>query len=368
MAKKRVCILGATGSIGTQTVDVCMQHSDEFEIVGMTANVREAELLALANKSCCKFAKLIHDIDICEFIDECEPDICVNAIVGSAGLKASYHVLKNCQNTRLALANKESLVMAGDILMPLSKDFGRLMPIDSEHGAIFQCLVGENQSEIKNLWITASGGPFRGKSFDDLRDVKASDALKHPTWNMGAKISIDSASLMNKGLEVIEAHHLFNVDYDHILVVVHPQSVVHSAVEFFDGSFLAHMGKTDMRIPIQYALSYPKRLSSPVESIDLRNLSDLSFEAPDTSVFKCLELAYQAGKIGSSATCAINGVNEVMNEAYRAGNCGFLDIQECIEACMNEKFIHTKISSLDDVLEIDLTSKEFARGYLKLHS
>lgn len=368
MAKKRVCILGATGSIGTQAVDVCMQHSGDFEVVGMTANVQRNELLALANKTQCKYVKLVREIDICEFIESCEPDICVNAIVGSAGLKASYHVLKNCKNTRLALANKESLVMAGDILMPLSKDFGRLMPIDSEHGAIFQCLVGENHSEVKNLWITASGGPFRGYALDELKEVKASDALKHPTWNMGAKISIDSATLMNKGLEVIEAHHLFSVDYDHIFVVVHPQSVIHSAVELKDGSFLAHMGKTDMRIPIQYALSYPKRLTSPVESIDLRNLSDLSFETPDTSVFKCLELAYQAGKIGSSATCAINGVNEVMNEAYRHGNCGFLDIQACIEACMNEKFIHDKIYSLDDVLEIDLRAKEFAKKYLKLHA
>lgn len=364
MAKKRVCILGATGSIGAQTVDVCMHHSDEFEIVGMTANVRECELLALANKSSCKAAKLMRDIEISDFIDECEPDICVNAIVGSAGLTASYHTLKHCRGTRLALANKESLVMAGDILMPLVDGSGNLMPIDSEHGAIYQCLVGEDAGDIKNLWITASGGPFRGKSLDDLRGVKVRDALKHPTWNMGAKISIDSATLMNKGLEVIEAHHLFNVDYDHIKVVVHPQSVIHSAVEFIDGSFLAHMGKTDMRIPIQYALSYPTRITSPVESIDLTRLSDLSFESPDTYVFKCLELAYLAGGIGSSATCAINGVNEVMNEAFREGKCGFLDIQKTIEACMNEQFIYDKPETIEDVLEIDKRAKSFASSYL----
>lgn len=365
MDRKRVCILGATGSIGTQTVDVCMQHKCDFEVVGMLANTRRRELLALANKCGCRSVKLAGDVDIRNFIDECEPDIVVNAIVGSAGLKCSYHVLSSLSNTRLAIANKESLVMAGDLLMPLAKTPGRLMPIDSEHGAIYQCLVGEDMDKVKKLWITASGGPFRGMPLHDLRNVTAKDALKHPTWDMGAKITIDSATLMNKGLEVIEAHHLFDMPYSKIDVVVHPQSVIHSAVEFIDGSIKAHMGKTDMRIPIQYALTYPERAEAPAEDFDFKNLQNLTFEPAKTEVFKCLKFAYMAGEIGSSATCAINGANEVMNEAFREGKCGLLDIQNCIEACLDQKFVASEMATLEDVLRIDETSKDFAKTYLE---
>ena len=360
MPKKRVVILGATGSIGKQTIDVCNQLQDEFEIVGASAhkNVDALERIAAENnvkhKSC-------DTSTLCDFIDECEPDIVVNSLVGAVGVECSYHTLKG--DARLALANKESLVVAGDLLMPLVKSDGQLMPIDSEHGAIFQCLVGEPATEVSKLWITCSGGPFRGKSRNGLKNVKSSDALKHPTWNMGAKITTDSATLMNKGLEVIEAHHLFGVDYDNINVVVHPQSVIHSMVEFSDASVKAHLGTTDMRIPIQYALTYPTRAKVPVEPLDFRQLGAITFDSPDMETFVCLKLAYIAGREGGTLPCAMNAANEVANAAFREEKCGFLDIENCVSYVMSET-AREDVQSLQQLQDADTKARALASSFL----
>lgn len=360
MAKKRVVILGATGSIGRQTIDVCSQLKDELEIVGATAHRSVDELEQLANQNNIK--KTTTDTaSLCDFIDECEPDIVVNSLVGALGAKCSLHTLKT--NARLALANKESLVVAGDILMPLVKREGQLLPIDSEHGAIFQCLQGEKSSEVSRLWITCSGGPFYKKAKEDLEEIEASDALKHPTWNMGAKITIDSATLMNKGLEVIEAHHLFGVDYDDIKVAIHPQSVIHSMVEFKDASVKAHLGTTDMRIPIQYSLTFPKRAKAPVEALDFTKLSDLTFDAPDLDTFGCLKLAYVAGRHGGTLPCAMNAANEVANAAFRNGKCGFLDVENCVRHVMDETKVEV-VSSFEQLQIVDKTARELASSFL----
>ena len=360
MPKCRVVILGATGSIGTQTIDVCNRLKDEFEIVGVTAHNRVDDLKNLVSFYNIKNSTTSTE-HLCDFIDKCEPDIVVNSLVGAVGVECSHHVLQS--NARLALANKESLVVAGDLLMPMAKHDGQLMPIDSEHGAIFQCLVGEPKTEVSKLWITCSGGPFRGKSRKEIANVRAEDALKHPTWNMGAKITIDSATLMNKGLEVIEAHHLFGVDYDDINVVVHPQSVIHSMVEFSDASVKAHLGTTDMRIPIQYALTYPLRAKAPVEPLDFRKLGSITFDSPDFDTFGCLKLAYAAGRTGGTLPCAMNAANEVANAAFREGACGFLDIENCVAHVMSET-LREDASSLEQLHEVDAKSRELAHSFL----
>lgn len=300
--------------------------------------------------------------DLVSLIDECNPDIVVNALVGAAGLEVSYETLS--RGIRLALANKESLVVAGDILMPMVKEHGQLMPIDSEHGAIFQCLIGESTSEVSKLWITASGGPFFGLQKEDLSNVKATDALKHPTWNMGPKITIDSATLMNKGLEVIEAHHLFNMDYDKIEVVVQRESVIHSMVEFEDGSVKAHLGTTDMRIPIQYALTYPSRAKAPVEKMDFRKLGSIHFDYPDFETFECLRIAYEAGKTGGILPCAMNAANEIANLAFREGRCNFLDISKCVKHVLN-KTCNEDVQSIEQLLDIDNRSRRLAKDFIE---
>ena len=334
---RRIVVLGSTGSIGTQTLDVVRQHPDKLKIVGLAVNTRAQDMLAQAKEfgvghlavgsedvaagesalDTCHVCEILWRRRLARFWDECrgqlvrlsEADVVVNALVGAAGLRASYETLK--AGKVLALANKESLVVGGDLIMPLAAQVdearrasgtapavgpaGALVPIDSEHGAIYQCLLGENEREVAKLWVTASGGPFRGRTRDDLRDITPAQALKHPTWHMGAKISIDSSTLMNKGLEVIEAHHLFNMPYDKIEVVVQPQSAIHSMVEYADGSVKAHLGTTDMRIPIQFALSYPDRWEAPVAPLDFRTLGSLEFAAPDEKTFRCLALARHGG-------------------------------------------------------------------------
>lgn len=358
--KKRVLILGATGSIGMQTIDVCNQLSEEFEICGMSAHLNAEKLESLANEHGVKNTACGED-DLVSFIDYCEPDIVVNSLVGAAGVNCSYHTLQT--SARLALANKESLVVAGDLLMPMATEDGKLTPIDSEHGAIYQCLLGENYDYVSKLWITCSGGPFRGKTKKELEGVKASDALKHPTWNMGAKITIDSATLMNKGLEVIEAHHLFNCDFKNIKVVVHPQSVIHSMVEFIDGAVKAHLGTTDMRIPIEYALTHPKRGKAPVEPLDFTKLGSISFDAPDLETFGCLRLSFEAGQKGGVLPCAMNAANEVANEKFRNDEAGFLDIERCVEHVMSE-IKNSPAESLEQLREVDAFARELASNFL----
>lgn len=359
-SSKGVVILGSTGSIGEQTLDVIKQHGDKLHVVGLACGRRTERMREQAQQF--KVAHTAQGADAAlELIDLPDVDIVVNALVGAAGLRASYKTLQ--LGKTLALANKESLVVGGDLLMPEVSRIGQLMPIDSEHGAIYQCLIGERASEVRKLWVTASGGPFRGKTADQLSGVTARDALAHPTWNMGPKITIDSSTLMNKGLEVIEAHHLFNMPYDRIEVVVHPQSVIHSMVEFVDGSVKAHLGTTDMRIPIQYALSYPDRWDAPVEPLDFRQLGALQFDSPDTDTFRCLALACAAGETGGTLPAAMNAANEVAVAAFLNGECGFLDIASTVEYVM-EKHDVQNVESIDQLEDVDSASREVARAYL----
>lgn len=399
---RRIVVLGSTGSIGTQTVDVVRQHPAELEIVGLAVNTRVASMLEQAR------AHNVHNlavgderlaadavaVDVREqagsqgvwgfgmdavvnLVRLPEVDVVVNALVGAAGLRASYETL--AAGKVLALANKESLVVGGDLIMPLAAQVdaqrrqagvapkvgpaGALMPIDSEHGAIYQCLLGESEREVSRLWVTASGGPFRGKKRADLEGITPAQALKHPTWNMGAKISIDSSTLMNKGLEVIEAHHLFNMPYDKISVVVQPQSAIHSMVEFTDGSVKAHLGTTDMRIPIQFALSYPARWAAPVEPLDFTKLGSLEFAPADTDTFRCLALARHAGTVGGTLPCVMNAANEVAVAAFLAEQGSYLGIAECVEAVMNahEREGVQRVESLEQLQELDTWARETAR-------
>ncbi|WP_302937658.1 1-deoxy-D-xylulose-5-phosphate reductoisomerase [uncultured Senegalimassilia sp.] len=399
---RRIVVLGSTGSIGTQTVDVVRQHPDELEIVGLAVNTRVADMLEQAR------AHNVHNLavgderlaadavaaDVREqagsqgiwgfgmdavvnLVRLPEVDVAVNALVGAAGLRASYETL--AAGKVLALANKESLVVGGDLIMPLAAQVdaqrrqagvapkvgpaGALMPIDSEHGAIYQCLLGESEREVSRLWVTASGGPFRGKKRADLEGITPAQALKHPTWNMGAKISIDSSTLMNKGLEVIEAHHLFNMPYDKISVVVQPQSAIHSMVEFTDGSVKAHLGTTDMRIPIQFALSYPARWAAPVEPLDFTKLGSLEFAPADTDTFRCLALARHAGTVGGTLPCVMNAANEVAVAAFLAEQGSYLGIAECVEAVMDahEREGVQRVESLEQLQELDAWARETAR-------
>ncbi|MGI6104683.1 MAG: 1-deoxy-D-xylulose-5-phosphate reductoisomerase [Raoultibacter sp.] len=396
-SKKRVAVLGSSGSIGTQTLDVISRHADKLELVALALNsqvgileqqarqfgVGHVALGAshLENDPCVD--GLRNHIDTCareglvqnphigfgfdaveDLVRLPEVDIVVNAVVGAAGLRLSYEALK--AGKQLGLANKESLVVGGDLIMPLATH-DTLLPIDSEHGAIYQCLLGENPDEVEALWVTASGGPFRGRTRDGLKNITPEQALAHPTWNMGAKISIDSATLMNKGLEVIEAHHLFSMPYDRIKVLVQPQSAIHSMVEFKDGSVKAHLGTTDMRIPIQFALSYPDRWSALVKNLDFRSLGSLEFDAPDTKTFACLALAQEAGKCGQTMPCVMNAANEIAVASFLSSECAFLQIASCVEAVMN-LHIAQRVESLDQLEEVDFWARTQAQAYLKEHA
>ena len=403
---KRIVVLGSTGSIGTQTVDVVRQHSGELEIVGLAVHTRVADMLAQARERGVHHlavgdARLADDsiadevraqagaqgswgfgMDaVVDLVRLPEVDVVVNALVGAAGLRASYETLR--AGKVLALANKESLVVGGDLIMPLAAQVdavrraagvapasgpaGALMPIDSEHGAIYQCLLGENEREVSRLWVTASGGPFRGRTRADLVGITPAQALAHPTWNMGAKISIDSSTLMNKGLEVIEAHHLFNMPYDKISVVVQPQSAIHSMVEFTDGSVKAHLGTTDMRIPIQFALSYPARWAAPVEPLDFTKLGSLEFAPADTDTFRCLALARHAGSVGGTLPCVMNAANEVAVAAFLAQRGSYLGIAECVEAVMeaHEAAGVQQVESLEQLQELDAWARSTAEANLR---
>ena len=383
---KRVCVLGSTGSIGTQTLDVARRHPEFVKIVALSANT-QAELLfeqarefsvehaVLANAEIAeawraRFAEIGATLHagpeaIVELCNLPEVDMVVNSLVGAAGMQASYATL--VAGKQLALANKESLVVGGDVLMPLST-YETLLPIDSEHGAIYQCLLGEDPAEVTRLWVTASGGPFRGKKAADLQNITVEQALSHPTWNMGRKISIDSSTLMNKGLEVIEAHHLFAMPYDKIAVVVQPQSAIHSMVEFTDGSVKAHLGTTDMRIPIQFALSYPARWSAPVEPLDFRTLGSLEFEAPDLETFRCLALAIEAGTTGGTLPAVMNAANEVAVATFLDEQIPYLGIAELVERTMNHavrKGSVKEATSIEELLAIDAETRVYARELVK---
>lgn len=406
--KRRIAVLGSTGSIGTQTLDVARRHPDKLEVVALACGTRAKELLSQARAFDVRWlavgderlegTPIAADLReqacggrlgfgaqaVADLVKLPDVDVVVNALVGEAGLRASYETL--AAGKVLALANKESLVVGGDLIMPLAAQVddrrraeglapahgpaGALMPIDSEHGAIYQCLIGEAKREVSRLWVTASGGPFRGRTREELEDVTAAAALKHPTWNMGAKITIDSSTLMNKGLEVIEAHHLFDMPYDRISVVVQPQSAIHSMVEFSDGSVKAHLGTTDMRIPIQYALSYPERWDAPVEPLDFTKLGSLEFAAPDTDTFRCLALARHAGQTGGTLPCVMNAANEIAVAAFLADGIGYLDIARCVEAAMDahERDGVQRVESLDQLEEIDRWARRIAEEWARKHA
>ncbi len=375
----RVAVLGSTGSIGRQALDVAAAHPDRIEIVALSAH-SSAELVleqartfrvprvAIADESAASRARGLTRADdpfatieagsdaVTSIAGDSDADVILNALVGAAGLRATWEALR--AGKTLALANKESLVIGGDLIMPLAAP-GQLLPVDSEHSAIFQCLLGEDGRDVARIWLTASGGPFRGRTRAELADITAAQALAHPTWNMGPKISIDSSTLMNKGLEVIEAHHLFAADYDTIKVVVHPQSCIHSMVEYSDGSVKAHLGATDMRIPIQYAFSHPRRWEAPLAPVDFAALGRLDFAEPDPDTFGCLRLAFEAGRAGGTAPTVLNAANEVAVAAFLTDRCSFLDIERIVSEVLGDHSAE-RVESIDHIETVDAWARERA--------
>ena len=322
---KRIAVLGATGSIGKQALDI-IDGNDELEVCALASG--SSELDALASERGVRHAQVGGDLP--SLLDLAEPDIVLNAVVGFAGLPATLWALE--RGVTLALANKESLVAAGELaLSARERGGGLLLPVDSEHSAVFQCLEGRAPESVGSIVLTASGGPFRGRTGEQLADVTRADALAHPTWRMGPKITVDSATLANKGLELIEAHFLFGLPYERIEVVVHPTSVVHAIVRFRDGASLAHLGYPDMRVPISYALTYPDRAGTPVEALDFSGGVTLEFEPPDVETFPMLALARTAGQSGGTHPCAYNAANEVAVAAFLAGRLPFLGIAGVVE-------------------------------------
>ena len=369
--KKKISILGSTGSIGRQALEVIERLSDKFEIVALTAGDNVELLNEQIRKFKPKYAycnniKLIQGavpLSMDEICSNRENDIVLVAVSGKIGLKPTITAINN--NIDIALANKETLVMAGDIVMPLAKQKGvNIIPVDSEHCAIHQCI--KDSSQVHNLIITASGGPFLRKTIDEMKNATVEQALNHPRWNMGKKITIDSATLMNKGLEVIEAHHLFSMDYDNIKVVVHPQSIVHSAIEYVDGSVIAQLGLPSMHIPIQYAITYPERFYGiKSQSFSFSEISRLDFEEPDWEKFKALNLAYKAGKMGGSATVCLNAANEEAVFEFLDGKIKLFDIINAVEHALSNHSVISKLS-LDDIFELDKEIRIKTKEYLQL--
>lgn len=369
--KRKICILGSTGSIGTQALQVIEEHSDLFEAYVLTAG-NNADLLIQQARKFIPCAVVIADESkydhvrtalsdlpiqvyagseaLCQVVTMEPVDMVLTALVGFSGLRPTISAIK--ASKPIALANKETLVVAGELITALCQQYNvPMFPVDSEHSAIFQSLMGE-ESPIEKIILTASGGPFRKFTLDQMKDVTAAQALKHPNWDMGAKITIDSASMMNKGFEVIEAKWLFDVDADKIQVVVHPQSIVHSAVQFQDGAVKAQLGVPDMRVPIQLAMSYPVRLESSFPRLDWWDMQDLTFERPDLNRFPCLALAYESIRLGGNAACIVNAANEVVNLAFRQDKCGFLQMADIISECLS-KVPFIKQPTLEDYLETD---------------
>ena len=380
---KQLCILGSTGSIGTQTLDVVRHYPDRYGVYALCANrsidklIEQArefhpEVVCIADESLYEpLRDALQDLpvkvwsgadSIAEVVTMPSIDVVVAAMVGYAGLRPTIEAIK--AGKTIALANKETLVVAGEIICELALQYHTpILPVDSEHSAIFQSLVGEDRNEIEKILLTASGGPFRTFSLEQMKSVTASDALKHPNWDMGAKITIDSASMMNKGFEVIEAKWLFGVPVEKVQVLVHPQSIVHSAVQFADGSIKAQLGMPDMRLPIQYALSFPERLNSDFPRVDLMDLGSLTFEKPDLARFPNLGLAYEAMKRGGNIPCVLNAANEVANLAFREGRCGFLQMSDIIASTMSKAAFIQK-PTYEDYVATDAAARRLAEEML----
>ena len=375
---RKISILGSTGSIGTQTLEV-VDILENIRVMAITgnSNIRlleeqarkyQPELVAVMDeKNAEELKNRLSDMNIrvvsgmdglVEAATYEGVDTVVTSVVGNVGLKPTFEAIRAGKN--IALANKETLVSAGQLVMDLAKKHDiKIYPVDSEHSAIFQSLQGNEDNKIERILLTASGGPFRGKKREELLEVTAADALKHPNWSMGNKITIDSATLMNKGLEVMEAKWLFGVDVDQIEVLVHPQSIVHSAVEYEDGAIVAQLGEPDMRVPIQYALTYPKRVKNPFPRVDFTQRNNLTFDKPDMETFKCLSLAYRALKTGGTLPAVLNGANEVAVARFLKGDIGFLQIPELIEQTMDAYTVKYEYT-LEDLLEADAWAKDYA--------
>lgn len=379
---KNLVILGSTGSIGTQTLDVVREHPDLFHVSVLVAN-RSDELLEKQIEEFQPRLAVLSDEEaysrlrqrysgktelaggrqaVIEAAAYPEAQVVVTSLMGFAGLEPTLAALEAGKD--IALANKETLVVAGELVMAKAKELGRaILPVDSEHCALFQCLQGQDRKAVEKLILTASGGPFRGRKAEKLTNVSKKDVLAHPTWNMGQKITVDSASLVNKGLEVIEARWLYDVSYDQIQVVVHPQSIVHSMVQYQDGTVMAQLGCTDMRLPIQYALTYPDRVASYFPRVDFYELGKLTFEKPDMETFRGLKLAFEAGRTGGTMPCIMNGANEVAVEAFLKGQAGFLDIYRLIEKAMEAGQVEYK-PDLEQLLAADKWARDYTRKQL----
>ncbi|VAX29797.1 1-deoxy-D-xylulose 5-phosphate reductoisomerase [hydrothermal vent metagenome] len=377
--KKKVFILGSTGSIGVNTLDVIRLHPEKFEVEGITINknsdllekqikefnpkvvvIRDEKVADDVRRRIPQNIKLlIGEVGLIEATKNTDYDILLSALVGFSGLQPTIEGIK--RGKRIALANKETLVVAGEIITELSEKFNsEIIPVDSEHSAIFQCLVGEKHKEVKKLLLTASGGPFFRKTREELENVSVSEALDHPNWNMGNKVTIDSASMMNKGLEMIEAHWLFDLPADKIDVIIHPQSIIHSMVEFIDGSIKAQMSQPDMRLPIQYALSFPDRLQNDFTSTSLTDITELSFFKPDFSKFECIKLAFDVLEEGGTAPCILNAANEVAVERFLNNKISFLEIPDLIKKALNG-IDSTQKPSVETIIKCD----SLTRKYLK---
>ena len=382
--KKKIAILGSTGSIGTQTLEVISDHDDKFRVELLSANKNYELLIQQAKKYKPKaiiFGDITHkkilnenlkseSIDIFfgddalnNFNQFCNPDLVVTALVGKSGLIPTINAIEN--NIDVALANKETLVVAGDIIMKLSeKNNVKIYPVDSEHSAIFQCLTGEDYNAIEKIILTASGGPFRNKKINEFKNITKKEALNHPNWEMGDKITIDSSTLMNKGLEVIEAKFLFNIDIDMIEVVIHPQSIIHSMVEFIDGSIKAQMGEPDMKLPIQYALGFPRRLENNYDRFNFFKNNKLTFEKPCLDTFQNLKLAFDAGKSGGNSPCILNASNEIVVEAFLQEKISYLDMTKIIKESLN-KISYIASPNLEQLIETDLKTREYTSNKIK---
>lgn len=381
--KKKIAILGSTGSIGTQALQVIEEHADLYEAYVLTAHTQADLLIQQARKfhpavvviadesRYTQVQEALSDLPIqvyagadalCQVVQNDEVDIVLTALVGFSGLRPTLAAIQS--HKQIALANKETLVVAGELVTRAAiENHSAILPVDSEHSAIFQCLMGDEQNEIEKIILTASGGPFRKLSMEQLQTVTPAMALRHPNWDMGAKITIDSATMMNKGFEVIEAKWLFGVEAEDIQVVVHPQSVVHSAVQFRDGAVKAQLGVPDMRVPIQLALSYPRRLASSFDRLDWYQMADLTFERPDLDKFRCLALAFEALHHGGTMPCVLNAANEVVNLAFRQERCTFVQMAEIIEKTMQRAtFIATPL--LDDYFKSDAEARRIASDLL----
>jgi 1-deoxy-D-xylulose-5-phosphate reductoisomerase len=381
--RKQVAILGSTGSIGTQALEVISEHSDLFEVEVLTANNNSALLIEQAKKFKPNTVVITNEdkykeVDdalfslgikvfagqqsLEEVVEGENIDVVLTALMGYSGLKPTIRAIKAKKN--IALANKETLVVAGDLITKLCQEYGvNIYPVDSEHSAIFQCLVGEQYNPIEKIYLTASGGPFRGRLRNDLLEITKAEALKHPNWEMGAKITIDSASMMNKGLEVIEAKWLFDLKAEQIDVVVHPQSIIHSAVQFEDGSIKAQLGEPDMKLPIQYALGFPKRLPNTFKRFSFMDYPNLTFEKPDLETFRNLQLAYDCMEKGGNMPCILNAANEIAVAAFLQDKIGFLNMSDLIANCM-EKITFVSKPTLTDYVATDEATRILANELL----